>query len=571
MPNSVDVVLCHCQEDSSARLDLERLTEKLSKNKKISQVYVVEHLCSMAGTKKFVEIVRNNQPSGLVVGACAAETLHQRLSPCIRKAGMGEQTCATVPLRELILWSYRGENILRAARDLIKMAVSKIRNGVDSANRTARSAMINYLKCDKCKRCMEECPIGAYSLNSEGYPQVNQDLCQCCGICVGGCPIQCISLPDLRIEELSSEIRAIKGDGSEEPILLTFCCEPLTYPALMREIALGTSLPPNMRIIRVPCMGAVNAALINDALASGVDGVLLLGCEQGSCQIRQGDILAKKRLENLRETLTRMMFENERAQYLGWPEEKRPGIFVDPERCNGCLTCRQVCPFDAVVPSKILIRGKERLISERDTQACRSCGICAANCPSGACQPIYSSDVRLLNTIDAFCSNTVKTSGSDTAVLCNCSGKLEQYLDFEQLEESLYRCGFNQVLVEDRLCSEHAWQDVTKRLSTCPAHGVIAACAKDLFGIRMKKHQKNIGLEPDQWSFVDLWEKTLICPYDRSAAAKLCFQDVLAALAGLPRTNGSQLQADGEETLFQRQIGLYAETIRSLGPNPLKQ
>lgn len=572
MPNSVDVVLCHCQEDSSTRqLHLEHLIEKLSKNKKISHVYVVEHLCSVAGTKEFAEIVQGSQHSGLVVGACAAETLHQRLSPSIRKAGIGEQTWVTVPLRELVLWSYRGENVLQSARDLIKMAVSRIRKSADSGNSTATSAMINYLKCDKCKRCVEECPVGAYSLNSEGYPQVNQELCQRCGICVGSCPIQCISLPNLRIEELSSELRAIKGDGSEEPTLLTFCCEPLTYRALMREISLGTSLPPNMRIIKVPCMAAVNAALINDALSSGIDGVLLLGCEHGSCQIRGGNILARNRLDNLRETLTRMMFENERVQYLGWPENKSAGMLVDSELCNGCLTCQKVCPFDAVVPIKKLIKGKERLVSERDTRACRSCGICAASCPSGACQPVHSSDLQSLNTIDAFCSNTVKTSSSDVAVLCNCSGKLEQYVDFKQLEDALYEQGFSQVLIEHQLCSEHGWQEVKNRLNSYPPHGVIAACAEDFFGIRMQKHQKTVALGPSQWSSVDLWEKSMICPSDQSKATELCSQDVLAALAGLSRISDTRISEDGEETLFQKQIAAYAGTIRSLGPNPLKE
>ncbi|MDQ7094734.1 hydrogenase iron-sulfur subunit [Desulfosporosinus sp. PR] len=572
MPNSVDVVLCRCPENPYSQLELERLSEKLAKNKKISRIHIVEQLCSIAGTEKFAELVRSSRPGGLVVGACAAETLYQRLSSCLKKADSGKTALVTVPLRELVLWSYCGQDTLQSARDLIKMAVSKVRKSADKGNADAGGAAINYLKCDKCKRCMEECPVGAYSLNSEGYPQANQDLCQRCGICVGSCPIQCISLPNLRIEELSAEIRALKGDGSAEPTLLAFCCEPLTYPALLKEIAWGTALPANMRIIKVPCMGAVNAALINDALSSGIDGVLLLGCEQGSCKIRQGNILAKQRLDNLKETLTRMMIEKERVQYLGWQEKKKAGIYVNPELCTGCLICQKVCPFNAVVPERKSVRGEERLVSGRDEAACRSCGICAANCPSGACQTVRFNDSQFLAALDSLCSKTAVTFSSDTAILCSCAGKLEQYIDFQELEKALYRQGFGQVLVLPQLCSAQAWQEVKAGLKANPSRGVVAACAKDFFGWRMQKYQRDVGLEPEQWSCTDLWEKAMVSPADRNRAAELGLQDVLAGLSALsPGQSGVRAPEDGEESLFQQQINAYAGTIGNLGPNPLKE
>lgn len=571
MSSSVDVVLCRCQEDASTQLDIELLTEKLNKNKKISSVHIIDHLCSIEGMKKFTELVQGGEEFRLVVAACATKTLRQRLFPHIRKVGMAEQTCAFLPLRELVLWSYRGENVLQSARDWIKMAVSKLRKSTDIGNWSAHHAVINYLKCDKCKRCMEECPVDAYSLNAEGYPEINPDHCQRCGICVGSCPVQCISLPDLRIEELSTEIRAIKGDGSKEPTLLTFCCEPLTYSALIEEINLGTTLPQNMRIIKVPCMGAINTALINDALSAGIDGVLLLGCEQGPCQIRQGSQLAKKRLENLQETLQRMMFENERVQYLGWPTQTGDGVFVDPNRCNGCLTCQTVCPFDAVTLIQKVIKGKERFVTERNTIACRSCGICTVSCPSGACQPLNATDTQFLNMLDTMCSDSLKTTRSDAVVLCNCNGKLEQYIDFKQLQNDLLKQGFGHVFIEHRLCGESGWHNVSTQLNSFPTHSVIGACAKDYFGSRMKTYQKKVALETVQWAFADLWEQSFIHPTDREKATALCLQSILSALAGLVTQYDFRSKDTSGETQFQEQIRAYATTIRNLGPNPFKE
>jgi len=571
MPSSVDVVLCHCQEDAPTQLDLERLTEKLNKNKKISSVHIIDHLCSIEGMKEFSELVQGEEESGLVVAACASETLRQRLFPHIRKVGIVEQTCTFFPIREFDLWSYRGENVLQSARDRIKIAVSKLRKCTDVGNWSAHSAVINYLKCDKCKRCMEECPVDAYSLNADGYPEVNPDLCQRCGICVGSCPVQCISLPNLRIEELSTEIRSIKGDGSKEPTLLTFCCEPLTYPALMEEIALGTALPQNMRVIKVPCMGAVNAALISDALSAGIDGVLLLGCDQGSCQLRKGSLLAKKRLENLKETLQRMRFENERVQYLGWPAQTGEGVLVDPNLCNGCLTCQTVCPFDAVTLTQKVIKGKERFVTERNTSACRSCGVCVASCPSGACQSLGSTDTQLLNMLDTICSDTVKTTSSDAVVLCDCNGKLEPYIDFKQLQNDLSKQGFGQVIIEHHLCGESSWHEVSTQFNSLPAHGVIGACAKDFFGSRMKTYQKNVALGSVRWAITDLWEQSLIHPTDREKATALCLQAIHTALAGFVNHHDSRSKDSSGETQFQEQIRAYATIISNLGPNPFKE
>jgi quinone-modifying oxidoreductase subunit QmoB len=56
---------------------------------------------------------------------------------------------------------------------------------------------------------------------------------------------------------------------------------------------------------------------IADAMARGIDGVLLLGCKYGEnyqCHFIKGSELANKRMENVRETLERMFLEPERVK-----------------------------------------------------------------------------------------------------------------------------------------------------------------------------------------------------------------------------------------------------------------
>ena len=53
---------------------------------------------------------------------------------------------------------------------------------------------------------------------------------------------------------------------------------------------------------------------------------------------------------------------------------------VDPERCSGCLSCVEVCPFEAIVADKVDSRTVSRVIAS----VCQGCGTCAATCPAEA-------------------------------------------------------------------------------------------------------------------------------------------------------------------------------------------
>lgn len=50
---------------------------------------------------------------------------------------------------------------------------------------------------------------------------------------------------------------------------------------------------------------------------------------------------------------------------------------LDPNRCNGCGMCLEVCPHAVFAMS-----GKKAEIIDRN--ACMECGACAVNCPAEA-------------------------------------------------------------------------------------------------------------------------------------------------------------------------------------------
>jgi len=67
----------------------------------------------------------------------------------------------------------------------------------------------------------------------------------------------------------------------------------------------------------VRCLGSVNLIWVTDALNSGYDGVMMMGCKHGDnyqCHFVKGSEIASIRLSKVDETLKRLNLETERVQ-----------------------------------------------------------------------------------------------------------------------------------------------------------------------------------------------------------------------------------------------------------------
>ncbi len=190
-------------------------------------------------------------------------------------------------------------------------------------------------RCTQCKRCTEECPFGTLDEDPKGTPQYNALRCRRCGICFGACPERIISFPDVTVDAVASQIKAIEvpEEDEEKPRILALMCENDALPALDDAALRRASWNSWVRVIPVRCLGQVNLVWVGEALSKGIDGVILVGCKRGDdyqCHYIQGSQLAHKRLENLQETLTRLALEKERVfvAELGRDEMARiPALF----------------------------------------------------------------------------------------------------------------------------------------------------------------------------------------------------------------------------------------------------
>ena len=113
-----------------------------------------------------------------------------------------------------------------------------------------------------------------------------------------------------------------------EPRIVAFLCNWCTYTGA--DLA-GTSrmqYPPNVRIIRLMCSGAVDMIYVMKALLEGADGVLIGGCHPGDCHYQTGNYKARRRVAMLKKILSRFGYDEDRVQ-LRWISASEGKLFAD--------------------------------------------------------------------------------------------------------------------------------------------------------------------------------------------------------------------------------------------------
>jgi len=174
-------------------------------------------------------------------------------------------------------------------------------------------------KCTQCKRCTEECPFGTLDEDEKGTPLPNPLRCRRCGICLGACPERIISFKNYSVNMISQIIKSIHipDEFDEKPRILAFICENDALPSVDMAGIKRLQYNAMVRIIPLRCLGSMNAVWVSDALASGFDGVLLIGCKKGDdyqCHFVVGSELASYRMENVQEKLKQLVLEEERVE-----------------------------------------------------------------------------------------------------------------------------------------------------------------------------------------------------------------------------------------------------------------
>lgn len=91
-----------------------------------------------------------------------------------------------------------------------------------------------------------------------------------------------------------------------EPEIVAFTCHYCAYAAADLAGIMRLQYPPNIRIIKLPCSGAVDLLHILKAFEQGADGVFVAGCLEGGCHFLEGNLRTKQRVERAKHILERV-------------------------------------------------------------------------------------------------------------------------------------------------------------------------------------------------------------------------------------------------------------------------
>lgn len=101
---------------------------------------------------------------------------------------------------------------------------------------------------------------------------------------------------------------------SFEPRILALCCHYCAYAAADLAGSMRLQYPPNVRVLRLPCTGKLDAAYLMKAFERGVDGIIVAGCLEGGCHFQEGNLRAKNRTALVRQVLSEAGLEAERLE-----------------------------------------------------------------------------------------------------------------------------------------------------------------------------------------------------------------------------------------------------------------
>jgi F420-non-reducing hydrogenase iron-sulfur subunit len=104
------------------------------------------------------------------------------------------------------------------------------------------------------------------------------------------------------------------SSDDKKTTIVAFCCLYCAYAAADLAGSMRLQYPTNLRIVRTPCTGRLEVEYFMKAFENGADGVLVAGCEEGSCHFKEGNLVAKRRVNYARKLLTEAGLETDRLR-----------------------------------------------------------------------------------------------------------------------------------------------------------------------------------------------------------------------------------------------------------------
>jgi len=179
-------------------------------------------------------------------------------------------------------------------------------DGLEPAHPHLGLAEIVQGRCVRCLTCYRLCPYQAINLGDNQRVFVAEGQCRQCGICAAECPRGAITLAGLKAGDMAQSLATAAGEDPAAPQVFVFGCSRSAQPAAELARCLGRPLPAAVKLVSVPCAGALSREHIWAAFNQGARGVMVLTCHEGNCHSEQGNCLARQRVDQLKTVLAEL-------------------------------------------------------------------------------------------------------------------------------------------------------------------------------------------------------------------------------------------------------------------------
>jgi heterodisulfide reductase subunit A len=180
-------------------------------------------------------------------------------------------------------------------------------------------AIVDEDTCVGCGACASACPFEAITWSDFGLPIVNVEACTGCGICAATCPVAAMQLRLFRDEQVLPAIEGLLKPTKwlrdrDDPVIVAFACEGAAGYAAEIAGQLGMTMPENIRVLKVPCSGRLDALHLMKAFDHGADGVAIFACPEDQCHYIDGSKKAEERVKYLKKSLDVLGIGGERLE-----------------------------------------------------------------------------------------------------------------------------------------------------------------------------------------------------------------------------------------------------------------
>ena len=228
--------------------------------------------------------------------------------------------------------------------------------------------------------------------------------------------------------------------------ILLFLCNWGAHAAFLTLQDQRRPIPDEIRMVRVPCAGRIDRAMLLKAFAQGADGVALVGCEPGTCRYGSGTATSLRNTDDVQRILDIMGLGRERLRFAAFlPDQSEdmlrflqsftaeinglgpagieaapvvPAVDFDERRqelrqlvatydihaCQDCGKCSSACPLALIgksfspraIASAVITGGIHTPGVQENAWSCLTCGLCYERCPSAVNFPAFIKELRHL-------------------------------------------------------------------------------------------------------------------------------------------------------------------------------